>query len=68
MTKKTELRNPDIKDLIDAAMGKIPPDLILKNGRVINTFTCEIEHVDVAVHRGIIAGLGSYEGVGVYIH
>ncbi len=62
MTKKTKAGNSDIKDLIDVAVGKIPPDLILKNGKVINTFTCEIEHVDVAIHSGIIAGLGSYDG------
>lgn len=52
-----------LKQRIEAARGDIPPDLVLKGGRVINVFSCEILHADVAVHDGMIVGIGEYEGV-----
>ncbi|MGA1790133.1 MAG: adenine deaminase [bacterium] len=51
-----------IMDLIEVARGVKPPDLILKNGRVVNTFSCEVESMDVAIHEGIVVGLGVYDG------
>lgn len=48
--------------LIRTARGEIPADLVLKNGRVINVFSCEIQEVDVAVCEDRIVGLGSYQG------
>lgn len=44
--------------LLAAARGDVPADLIFRNGRVVNVFTCELEEVDVAVSGGLIAGLG----------
>ena len=55
----------DVKKLdqqIRAAQGEIPPDLVLKNGRIINVFSSEILEGDVAVHAGMIVGIGSYDG------
>jgi len=52
-----------LKQRIEAARGDIPADLVLKGGEVINLFSCEILHTDVAVHDGMIVGLGEYEGL-----
>ena len=50
------------KILIDAAAGRIKSDLVLKNARVVNVFTEKLEKADVAIHDGMIVGLGQYEG------
>lgn len=44
------------------ARGESPPDLVLKNGRVINLFSGEILAADVAIAAGVIAGVGRYDG------
>jgi adenine deaminase len=50
-------------DLLAAARGDIPADLVLRNGRVVNVFTGEIEQADVAIHGDRIAGVGAgYKG------
>jgi adenine deaminase len=49
-------------ELIECAAGRIPADLVLKNGRVIHVFTNEILAGDVAIINGRIAGIGRYEG------
>lgn len=38
------------------------PDLVLKNAKIFNVFTGDIEEGDVAVSGGHIAGIGRYEG------
>ncbi len=48
------------KRLINAAAGRIEPDLVLKNARIVNVFTEEIEAADIAVCDGVIVGLGKY--------
>jgi adenine deaminase len=53
------------RSLIAVARGKRPADLVLRNGRVVNVFSNEIQDADVAVYHGRIAGLGprgSYGG------
>ena len=45
-------------DLLAAARGDIPADLLLKNARLVNVFSGEIESTDIAVHADRIAGLG----------
>jgi adenine deaminase len=47
---------------IQAARGEISPDLVLKGGRVINLFSCEILETDVAIYDGYVVGLGDYNG------
>ena len=47
---------------IRAAQGQISPDLILKNGLVADLFSGQFFRTDVAVHDGIIVGLGEYDG------
>jgi adenine deaminase len=51
----------NMADLIAVARGDKPADLIIKNGRIINTFTAEIEKGDVAIFGGRIAGIGKYD-------
>ena len=46
--------------LISVARGDIPADLLLANARVINVFSGEIEPGNVAIHEGMIAGVGDY--------
>jgi len=48
--------------LIDCAAGRIPADLVLKNGKIIQVFTDEIVDGDVALIDGYIAGIDTYEG------
>lgn len=50
----------DLKKLIAVARGDSPADLLFTNGRVVNTFTGEIEEANVAVAEGRIAGVGDY--------
>ena len=52
----------DLKKLIAAARGDIRADLVLKNARVVNVFTKEIEEGDVAICDGFVAGIGQYQG------
>ena len=49
--------------LIHVANGRQKADLVLKNANIINVFTESIEVGDVAVVDGMIAGIGTYEGV-----
>ena len=50
------------KRLIDVAMGRVKPDLILKGAKVLNVFSERLEEKDVAICGGYIAGLGIYDG------
>ncbi len=52
-----------LKRRIQAARGDIAPDMVLKGGRVVNVFTGEIIAADVAIHDGIIVGVGDYDGL-----
>lgn len=50
-------------DLLAAARGDIPCDLVLRNARIANVFTFEYEEADVAIFQGRIVGVGEgYEG------
>lgn len=48
--------------IIDAAAGRIPADLVLKNAAYVNVFANELCHADIAVAEGLIVGIGSYSG------
>ncbi len=47
-----------IEDILPVARGKVPADLLLKNAKVVNVFSGEIEETNVAIFRKRIAGLG----------
>jgi len=51
-----------IRELIEAAQGQRPADLVLRGGRVVNVFSGEIEAVAVAVYGGRVAGLSGEPG------
>ena len=52
-----------LKKRILAARREIPAHLVLKEGRVINVFSGEVQERDVAIYDGVIVGLGSaYQG------
>lgn len=52
-----------LKQRILASRGRIPADLVLKGGQVVNLFSGEIETGDVAVSDGVIVGVGlEYHG------
>ena len=51
-----------IARLIDTALGRCEPDLVLKNAAVFNVFTGKSAIADVAVTGGYIAGVGDYSG------
>ena len=48
--------------IIDAAAGREPADLVLKNAVYVNVFSNELCHADIAVAEGLIVGMGSYSG------
>lgn len=55
----------ELSTLIQSARGNIPADLLLKNGRVINVFTGEVEEISVAISGSRIVGLGDYDALKV---
>ena len=55
---RTNLQN--LKDTIEISGGGKRVDLLLKNARVINTFSGDIHKTHVAVHKGKIVGFGVY--------
>ena len=50
-----------IKEIIPYALGQKPAHLLIKNARIVNVFTGEIEEANIAVYRKRIAGVGDYE-------
>jgi adenine deaminase len=52
----------NLKEQIAVARGLKKADCVLKGGRVVNVFSGEIYTADVAIHQGLIAGLGNYDG------
>ena len=46
--------------LIEVALGRRPAEVLIKNARVINVYTLELERADIAIWHGWIAGIGRY--------
>jgi adenine deaminase len=44
--------------LLAVARGEAPADLLLRNGRIVNVFSGEIEAADIAIFQGRVAGIG----------
>jgi adenine deaminase len=51
-----------LKRRILVASKKVPADLVVKHGKILNVFTGEFIEGDMAIVDGMIAGIGSYEG------
>ncbi len=51
----------DIQTFVSASRGDRPVDLVLKNARVVNVFSGNINTMDIGIFDGRIAGFGDYE-------
>ena len=49
-----------LNERIRAALGEGKVDLLIKNGRVVDVFSGQIEKKDVAIWGGFIVGFGDY--------
>ena len=49
--------------IIDAAAGREPAELVLKNATYVNVFSNELCTADIAVTEGLIVGMGNYTGL-----
>lgn len=61
MDMESHLQN--IKNTIEISGGGKRVDLMLKNARVINTFSGDIHRTHLAVHRGRVVGFGDYKAL-----
>jgi len=50
-----------LKEKIRVASGEGTADLLIKNGRVVDVFSGQIEQKDVAIFGGVIVGFGDYQ-------
>ncbi len=48
--------------IIEAAAGREPADLVLKNAVYVNVFANQLCTADIAVAEGLIVGMGDYSG------
>jgi len=51
----------DLKSLIRLAKGDEPADLLLRNGRLVNVLSGEVEKTGIALAGDFIVGLGDYQ-------
>ena len=56
------MRSDELKRRISAGRGDALADLVLKNARIINVFTDEIDTADIAISGNSIVGVGAYHG------
>jgi adenine deaminase len=56
------LKKEELKKLIDTAAGRIPADVVIRNGQIADVYQGRFIEGDVAVSGGLIAGVGNYEG------
>lgn len=52
----------DRKNMIAAARGTIPADLVIRNAKIFNPFTCSWDEGNLAVRDGHVLGVGEYTG------
>ncbi|MDD4137791.1 MAG: amidohydrolase family protein, partial [Methanoregula sp.] len=50
------------KEMIDAARGRVPADLVFEDAFLFNTFTASWDKGSLAIKNGTIIGIGNYEG------
>ena len=49
-----------IRDIVPVALGREPADVLLKNAKIVNVFSGQIEEGNIALYRKRIAGVGDY--------
>jgi len=52
----------ELYEIIQVARGVEPAEFVLKNAEIVNVFTGAFETADIAIHHGVIAGIGRYNG------
>ncbi len=52
----------DIHKMLPHIKGEKPVDLVIKNAKIVNVFTGEIEADTLAIHEGVFVGFGDYQG------
>ena len=57
------MKREQLERRLAAARGDSPAELVLKNARIVNVFSGEVQQGDVAVFDGVIVGVGRYTGV-----
>lgn len=57
------MTHQELKKRIDIASGIRKADIVIKNSKIVNVYTHQIEEGDIAISDGMIAGIGSYEGL-----
>jgi len=50
-----------IRDIIPIALGEKEADVLLKNAKIVNVFSGDIEEANIALYRKRIAGIGDYK-------
>lgn len=58
----TSMYKESICEMIDAGAAKIPADLIIINGQLVNVNSCEIYSADVAIYKSRIVAIGDVSG------
>ena len=56
------MQSDELKRRISAGRGDALADLVLKNARIVNVFTEEIDTADIAISGNSIVGVGTYHG------
>lgn len=56
------MKEMHLEKRIAAAAKRIPADLVVKNGKIIDVINQEIISADLAITDGVIIGIGKYEG------
>ena len=56
------MQSDELKRRISAGRGDALADLVLKNARIVNVFTDEIDTADIAISGNRIVGVGAYHG------
>jgi adenine deaminase len=48
--------------LLEASLGKRPCDLVIRNCKIVDVFSCSSFESNIGIYRGIIAGFGDLDG------
>ena len=56
------MKKEELRKLILTAKGAVEADVVIKNCKVVNVFTGEIQEGDIAISGDQIAGVGQYQG------
>lgn len=57
------MKKERLKKLIEVAAGRVRAELVIKNCRIVDVYNGEIAEGDIAVCDGVIAGIGTYQGM-----